>query len=183
MNKSYLIYSDSYKVFEVIINDSEFLININYQPKCIDDDNIESDDSDSDSYCELIEILKIKIKPKYFKIFEGKNSDQRNIINSLLVRISKKKYLYIGHRIYMFEPKDEIVNFISEFHNYDEKCLKYRQVHTSSYAVGINNTYLINNCHYVSNDIVKNDPYNQYYEQSKQNINLFYHYFNTNHLI
>ena len=103
---------------------------------------------------------------KYKKIFVGKDSNNKNTGNSLLLQISKNKYIYIGSSIYMFQIDDTIISYKSPIGNSD---VPY------PYAIGTKYTYLMIEKVYIDNKVLEgsfpkyidtNDPYAKYYFES-----------------
>ena len=103
---------------------------------------------------------------KYKKIFVGKDNKNKNTGNSLLLQISKNKYIYVGSSIYMFQIDDTIISYKSPIGNSD---VPY------PYAIGTKYTYLMIEKVYIDNEVLKgsfpkyidtNDPYAKYYFES-----------------
>jgi hypothetical protein len=94
---------------------------------------------------------------KYLRIFVGKDKslDKKYDGNSILIKISKNKYIFVGSEVYEFkiDDKDKIIGFLSPVisnSNYP-------------YAVGKTHTYLLLNKQYISNDMIYNDnPYHKF---------------------
>lgn len=101
--------------------------------------------------------------PNYLEVFIGKSQDTKYSYdgNTILVRINKNKYMYIGETIYEFSLKnDEILSYNSPVGNND---VPY------PYAVGKYNTYLMLDKVYISNSFLNKsmDPYMQFYNENK----------------
>ena len=103
---------------------------------------------------------------KYKKIFVGKDNNNKNTGNSLLLQISKNKYIYVGSSIYMFQIDDTIISYKSPIGNSD---VPY------PYAIGTKYTYLMIEKVYIDNKVLEgsfpkyidtNDPYAKYYFES-----------------
>ena len=99
------------------------------------------------------------VKPtKYIKVFVGKDKEWLRKSfegSSILVQLTKKKYLSIGSIIYTFEIDEDIVGYYSQVGNND---VMY------PYAIGEKNTYLLLEDTYLPNDTIHaKDPYMQFY--------------------
>lgn len=103
------------------------------------------------------DILLFTIK-KFQHIFIGdniKNKTPETVGNSIIIKMDKYVYIYIGQQIYKFESKDEILDYKSPIGNND---VPY------PYAIGETYTYLLAEKVYIKNsELSKEDPYKQYY--------------------
>ena len=103
---------------------------------------------------------------KYKNIFIGKSSikyspyKEKFIGNSILIEISKNKYVFIGYTIYDFVTKEPILKYESPMGN---SSVPY------PFAISEKYTYLILARKYISNDeYIKNtDPYIIFYKKEK----------------
>ncbi len=108
--------------------------------------------------------------PSYEKIFIGKDKHAKNDGNSILVKLANT-YLYIGSRIYTFNPPDEIQEYKSPIHGSD---VSY------AYAIGLMNTYLLAEKVYIPNsEITTDDPYDHYYGLKKNKKKLVQNFIKT----
>lgn len=159
-NKSYLIHDNRNRPFRVIVTDNSIDI-YTYDPKQMND----AYDYDVSNYTILVKRI-----ANYMRVFIGKdNSNEiydrkvnftRENGNSILVQVTKHKYIFIGMYIYSFKIKDEIVKYFSPVGNND---VPY------PYAIGTLNNYLMIEQFYVSNDnLITDDPYQQYYGHDKK---------------
>ena len=108
------------------------------------------------------------VKPtKYLKVFVGKDKEYLKKEfegSSILVQLTKKKYLHIGQSISTCEIDDEITGYCSSVGNSD---VMY------PYAIGAQNTYLFLENTYIPNDMINDkDPYTQVYAQNIPNIGI-----------
>jgi hypothetical protein len=116
------------------------------------------------------------MKQKYQRIFTGeiihpetkKYGVLYNAGNTILLQITKSKYMFIGSSegIYTFElaKGDEILKFASPIGNSD---VPY------PYAVGKDNTYLlIENVYLPNSELDDDEPYKQYYNHTGKHPNL-----------
>ena len=78
--------------------------------------------------------------------------------NSILIKLSKHKYISIGWKVEEFKTEDEIVKYVSPIGNSD---VPY------PYAIGTKYTYLMIENIYIENEFLKiygnEDPYDVYY--------------------
>jgi hypothetical protein len=108
------------------------------------------------------------VKPtKYLKVFVGKDKNyltKRFEGSSILVQLTKKKYLHIGSVVSIYEIDDEITGYCSSVGNSD---VMY------PYAIGEKHTYLFLDNTYIPNDMINDkDPYTQVYAQNIPNIGI-----------
>lgn len=85
--------------------------------------------------------------------------------NSILVHLNKNNYVYIGWFVYSFKTpaNDVIIHYVSKIGNSD---VPY------PYAIGTINTYLMIESVRIKNDkLLSMDPYDQYYNHSKNMVN------------
>jgi hypothetical protein len=105
------------------------------------------------------------VDTKYTTLFLGDNllNDSKyekkgkgSIGNSILVEVSKHKYIYIGNEIYSFETAEDIKSYYSPIGNND---VPY------PYAIGDNLTYFMLDKKTVPSDLLdsKKDGYGQFY--------------------
>lgn len=120
---------------------------------------------------------KVKTIKSYDKIFIGKDNtmvkgnkdDPRFLGNSILIKLSRHIYIYVGNEIYKFRTKDEIVDYKSYVGNSD---VPY------PYAIGTEYTYLMIEDICIPNEVLDEydanvDPYEIYYGTLKnKKINL-----------
>ena len=134
----YIVHDDGKKI-QIFKTDIKFKINVNNIPM--------------EKYLDI----------KYKKIFVGKDNNNKNTGNSLLLQISKNKYIYVGSSIYMFQIDDTIISYKSPIGNSD---VPY------PYAIGTKYTYLMIEKVYIDNKVLEgsfpkyidtNDPYAKYY--------------------
>lgn len=89
--------------------------------------------------------------------------------NSLLIKLHKHKYMYIGSEIYEFDTTDEIIDYFSHVGNSD---VPY------PVAIGTQNIYFMLDCAFISINNLQNDPvpynsdilYGEFYNSPKKNI-------------
>lgn len=99
----------------------------------------------NDETNKLILVLK-----KYEEIFIGKPDG-----NSILIKLSVHRYIYIGYIIYSFSIPDEIISYKSPIGNND---VPY------PYAIGTRYTYLMIEDIFLPNQMIgTNSPYDVYY--------------------
>lgn len=81
--------------------------------------------------------------------------------NSILVKMSKNKYIYIGSEIYSFNTTDEIIKYTSPVGNND---VPY------PFATGTKRTYLMTENVYINNDDLKNldNANEEYYSEDNK---------------
>lgn len=103
------------------------------------------------------------VKPtKFQKIWIGKDSNVRGAIgNSILVQLSKDKYMYICDQIYTFNMKEDIISYKSPIGNSD---VAY------PYIIGKNNVYFMASKEYddKSNINLKEDFSYFYYSEPRK---------------
>ena len=105
--------------------------------------------NDTDYYTELV----LEIVPE--KIFIGIDKDNEEYLgNSILLKKSQNRYIYIGHKIYEFTTEDKILEYYSPVGNSD---VPY------PYAVGEKFMYLMIENVFI--DKVDCDPYQYWYFQ------------------
>jgi hypothetical protein len=113
-------------------------------------------------------------KIKYKKLFIGKNNpklktsitNEPRIGNSILAKIEKNKYVFIGHTIIYFEiPYDDTIIF------YESPV--GRSYVPMPWAIGKKYTYLMEEKAYISNEELgeefKDDPFGYYYNAGDKN--------------
>lgn len=119
--KIFLIHDNGSRPFQVIIN--EHTIDIykgGYKKSTADVNTSEDDDDNNDEYDEDIivydeRILRITNFIGYFYGFDTSPFEMHN--NSVLVKITNKKYIYIGSEIYSFYTDEIITDYISYMGN------------------------------------------------------------------
>ena len=133
--KKYYIHNNGGRPYKVIITSKEAYI---YECVYTEDDKCNYD----------------KLVKKYIIInkYIGKHPKNKYIGNSIILQLSKNKYVYIGHKVYEFSINDTIIKYYSIVGNSD---VPY------PLAVGENNVYyLIDNASdgYVSKDYFEGFP-------------------------
>ena len=126
--------------------------------------NYDNDTKNPNNYKKLIKQYK-----RWEKVFigvdnaqelYGKNYKYKLNGNSLLIKLSKNKYAFVGRNIYEFTIDDEITSYYSPTGN---SYVPY------PYAIGTENTYLMLANVYIQNDLLTvDDPYEQYYNFNKK---------------
>lgn len=100
-----------------------------------------------------IEILEVN---DYNELFIGYDPNYPEYNgHSILIKLNKHNYIYIGFEIYKFITDDEITNYISEIGNND---VPY------PYAIGQNNIYLMIERKYFDKNLF--NPYTLYYRHT-----------------
>ena len=119
-------------------------------------------------------------KSSFLKKFLGKNTDGKEIGNSILFLVSinvantKFKYLYIGSEIYLFTSNIPITKYYSPIGN---SASPYPYAKNKDYSYLMVEQYIVDN-----NDLsdIKEDPYKFYYKttMNKKNIQTFQKFYN-----
>jgi hypothetical protein len=154
----YLVHDNGGRPFRVTVTRDTFAV---HKKRKLNKAEWNSNDWDTiwDGLPYDIEVVK---RTKYFKIFIGK--DKQSLIkpvegSSVLVQLTKKKYMFIGWTIYTFEVEDDILGYYSMVGNSDV---------IYPYAVGENNTYLLIEDTYLPNELAYCvDPYTSFYALNK----------------
>lgn len=149
MNKIYYTYSNGGFFYKVIINKEkeqfQVLIRKNVFLSWDEPNNI-----------------KTIIKPKkYLKLFIGNDPKYPKYKgNSILIQLTKTKYIFISDIIYIFTTKDEIYKYKSPIGN---------SMTPYPYAIGYNNIYLLTYMNYIpiADYDKKIDPYELFHKNEK----------------
>ena len=138
---AYYTHDNGGRPFQVIVNSSKKLFRVF-----------------EDEHHDILKDLYITqtVKPtRYIKMFVGNDNGEQGRGNSLLFQITKKKYMFVGETVSTFNLNDEIVDYKSPIGNSD---VPY------PFAIGITNSYLINEKLYAPNALVnQNNIANAYY--------------------
>jgi hypothetical protein len=159
--KTYFTHDNGGRPFMVQIIDDV----ISVYKQDLDSNSDEEDYEDTSTYNKKIKTIKSyekvfigKDNSNTGKYYNGKGDDKRFLGNSILVKLTKHKYIYIGNIIYKFKTKDEIIKYESFVGNSD---VPY------PYAIGTEYTYLMIEDASIPNNILTNfaneDPYEIYY--------------------
>lgn len=142
--QDYYVHDNYTKPFRVHVTSKKVLIYTN-------DPYSDAEDVSVETYNILVETIDkyqdifIGGDPEEEEDFDSKSLENRIVIhqfnlprcgqgNSILVKVRKNKYIFIGRYIYSFTTKDEIVKYFSPVINDDIPC---------PYAIGTKYTYLM----------------------------------------
>lgn len=152
-SKEYLVHDNGGRPFKVFIQDGKLWVN--KQRK------LTKSELKSDNWYHIMDSLPydiVVIKPtSYLRVFVGKDKKAGKKFDgsSVLVQLSKKKYMYIGSSIFSFLVNDEVRGFYSEVGNSDV---------IYAYVVGEQNIYLMIEGVYIPVIEMKGtNPYSHYY--------------------
>jgi hypothetical protein len=155
---SYLTLDNGGRSFDVVLTPTSFSV---FKRRQLTKKERSDNKGDWETIDKIIDGLKYDVgvvRPtKYIRVFVGVCPEYGRKLagNSILVQLTKKKYMFIGQQVETFEVNEDIVGYLSPVGN---SGVPY------PYAVGVKNTYLMIEDTYLPNDtITEDDPYKQFY--------------------
>ena len=119
-DKSYYVDDNGAKPFKVVANNKGIVV---YKNTLTDDDNddLVSEGSGNLSRCGQDKYIDVVLKLKkflgYWSGFDASPYEMHG--NSILIKVTKYRYIFVGHAIYQFDTDEEILDYISYMGNSD----------------------------------------------------------------